>query len=420
LFHCGGAGDVTIGQTDGGESGDGAGADVGASHDGGGSGKDAAGDDATTSSSSSSSGGDGGGGADTGAASSSGGDSGEGPETGAADTGAGEGSADSGPADTGSSADAGAADTGLLDTGSSDTGSADTGATDSGGSDGSSIDSGGGDTGAGDGGAHDGGAGDAGDGGSSATAQFRVAALMPSPAAIDFCWQQGGGAWNGPVMLGWSISQRLAYQQLTQYVKVPVAAITVRIVASTATDCTTSAGDVVVTPPAANTSYLVSSFSNGNVAPQVKAFPDELTTSGATNTNLRAIHAALVLTAGSTAPQALPVDFYLAGTALTTVLFNDVPYAATAPAGAGVDADGYLARDFVTNVDLRVRLHTGAIDLLDVANFSTTGGHVYSLFTTGVHNLLPTNQTPMKLVVCDDTAAPVGHLGVCSVVGTDI
>jgi hypothetical protein len=418
LFHCGGAGDVTIGPSDGGGGSDGASAEAGESHDGGSDGKDGAGD-ATSSSGS---------GADTGAASSSGGDSGDGTETGDEDSGAGEGGgADSGAADTGSgdtgsgdggSADTGGADTGLVDTGSPDTGAADTGATDSGASDAS--DGGGGETGTPDGGTHDSGASDAADGGSSATAEFRVAALMPSPAAIDFCWQQGGGAWNGPVMLGWGIAQRLAYQQVTEYVKVPVAATTVRIVASTATDCNTSAGDVLITPPAANAAYLVSSFSNGNVAPQVKAFTDELTTTGASNTNLRAIHAALDTPTGGTAPQALPVDFYLPATAAATVLFDDVAYATTAPAGAGVDANGYLSHDVLTSVDLRVRLHTGATDLLDIAGFSTTGGHVYSLFTTGVHQLVPPSGTPMKLVVCDDTAAPVGHLGVCSVVGTDL
>jgi len=369
LFHCGGASDAPIG--DAGGAGDGTTAEAGADKDSGGGGNDAA-RDADASSSSSSGGGEGGGGNEGG------------PSDGGGDTGL----AETGPGDSGTG-----------DTGGGDTGSADTGP--------------------GDSGSVDGGAGDSGDGGITGNAQFRVAALMPSPAAIDFCWQQGGGAWNGPVMAGWGISSRLAYQQVTEYVPVPVAATTVRLVASTATDCNTSAGEVVFTPPAAGAAFLVSSFSQGNTSLQVKAFTDELTTTGATNTKLRAIHAALMAPGGSVS-QAVPVDFYVGGTATATVLFSDVPFASIAPAGAGVDADGYLPHDFFTSVDLRVRLHTGATDVLDVTGFSTTGGHVYSLFTTGVHNLVLPNATPMKLVVCDDTAAAVGHLGVCSAVGTQL
>lgn len=63
---------------------------------------------------------------------------------------------------------------------------------------------------------------------------------------------------------------------------------------------------------------------------------------------------------------------------------------------------------------------TGGADLLDTAPFSTTAGHVYSLFTVGIHNVLPTNTTPMKLLVCDDSAAPVGHLFACKAVGTQL
>ena len=235
LFHCGGAANAPIGSGGDGGGGDGTTADAG--KDSAGNGMDATGGD--------------------GAGSSGGGDGG-------AEASPGEGGADTGTADTG------AGDTGSGDTGSADSGDGDTGSMDTG-----TVDSGGGDTGA-----TDSSTADSGDGGSSPAALFRVAALMPDPAAVDFCWQQAGGAWNGPVMLGWGISQRLAYQQVTEYVPVPVAATTVRFVAASANDCNASAGEVVFTPPAANAAYLVSSFTAGNVAEQVKAFPDERTTSG--------------------------------------------------------------------------------------------------------------------------------------------
>ena len=287
------------------------------------------------------------------------------------------------------------------------------GGPEAGGSDGG-PEAGGSDGGGGDGG-NDAGVGDGGDGGVVGKAEFRVAALMALPASFDFCWQQSGGAWNGPVMAGWGISTRLAYQQVTEYVPVPAAATTVRLVGALATDCNTSLGQVTFTP-AAGSAYLVSSFTQGNVGPQVKAFPDELAATLA-GTKLRAIDAALTTaTGGGVTGQ--PVDFYVAGS-VTSVLFDNVAFASTAAAGGTVDADGYIPHDAFAGVDLRVRLH-GAADLLDVPGFTTTTGHTYSLFTTGLHNLGATNPSPMKLVVCDDTAPAVGHLGVCTASGTQL
>jgi hypothetical protein len=242
---------------------------------------------------------------------------------------------------------------------------------------------------------------------------------MGNPAAVDFCWRQGGG-WNGPVMLGWGISARLAYGQVTEYVSVPLAPTTVRLVASTATDCNTAFVEVAFTPAAANDAYFVAEFDQGNIGPQAKAFLDERATSTPASTKLRAIHAAITALTPGLGPVGQPVDLYVASGTTTTSLFDDVAFGATAAATNGVDANGYLSHDTFTNADLRVRLHTGLVDLLDVPTFSTTAGHVYSLFTVGTHSLASGNATPMRLLVCDDSAAPVGHLGVCKAVGTQL
>jgi hypothetical protein len=290
------------------------------------------------------------------------------------------------------------------------------------------MDAGGGDAseggaadGGGDGGSDGGseaGAADAGDGGTTSQALFRVGALMRFPAPVDFCWQQGGASWNGPVMLGWGVPARLAYGQVTDYVSVPVAATTVRIVNGSATDCNTAVVQVAFTPAAANDAFFVAELDQGNVAPQAKSFLDERTTTAPTNTKLRAIHVAITgLTSGG--PVGQSVDFYVGGGA-TTSLFDDVAFGATAAAGNGVDSNGYLSHDTFDNADMRVRLHTGLVDLLDAPAFGTTAGHVYSLFTIGVHSPSPQNTTPMRLLVCDDSAAPVGHLGVCNAVGTQL
>ena len=398
LFHCGGASDALIGS-----AGDGGGSDGSDAVDSGGrpDGTSSGGGDASSSSSSSGGAGEAGGGNE-------GGNPGE---AGVGEGGPGEaGGGEAGPGDAGG--EAGPKDGGGGDTGAGDSGP-DAGGNDGGGD--ASGSDGGGDSGAGDGGTDAGGS-DGGDGGIVGKAEFRVAALMPIPGSFDFCWQQSGGAWNGPVMAGWGISTRLAYQQVTEYVPVPAAATTVRLVAALATDCNTSLGQVTFTPPAAGSAFLVSSFTQGNVAPQVKAFPDELVAAGA-GTRLRAIDAALTTASGG-GVIGQPVDFYVAGS-VTTVLFDNVAFASTAAAGGSIDADGYLTHDAFAGVDLRVRLHSAA-DLLDVPGFTTTAGHMYSLFTTGVHNLGGTNPSPMKLVVCDDTAPAVGHLGVCTASGTQL
>jgi hypothetical protein len=219
-------------------------------------------------------------------------------------------------------------------------------------------------------------------------------------------------------MLGWGVSVRLQYQQVTEYVPIEVAATTVRVVASTATDCNTGL-DVTFTPSGADAAYLVAAFVQGNTAPQVKAFVDERVASSTTSSKLRAIHAAYTSTSAG-GNQAAPVDFYVAGVASTTSLFDDVSYGATAAQGNGVDANGYLSHDPFAGADLRVRLHASLLDVLDAAGFSTTPQHVYSLFTTGVHAVSPNNAHPMQLLVCDDSAASLGHLGLCTAMGMQL
>ncbi|MGH7296016.1 MAG: hypothetical protein ACRELB_13830 [Polyangiaceae bacterium] len=199
---------------------------------------------------------------------------------------------------------------------------------------------------------------------------------------------------------------------------IAVASTTVRIVAASSNDCTTSFADVPLSPASSSDAFLVAAFAQGNGGPQATAFVDELTTTGATNTRLRLIAAAFT-GAGSGGNTTAPVDLYVAGGVATPSIFDDVPFGGIAPGPATVDANGYLSRDAFVHADLRVRLHA-SLDLLDDSGFSTTAAHVYSFFTVGVHSLLPGNATPMRLLACDDTAAPVGHLGVCTTSGTEL
>ena len=390
LYQCGGSGNVGIGNPDGGAA-DGSAGDTGAASSSGAGGKDG-----SAAADGSSGGGKEGGTSEGGSSGGEGGAvEGGGGEGGASEGGAGE----SGAGDGGPGADGG--DGGGVIEGGTDASDGGTDASDGG-------------TDASDGGT------DASDGGTVAHARFRVAEVMPSVAAYDFCWQQSGGAWNGPVMLGFGISARLAYEQVSEYVPIPVASTTVRIVAAAATDCTTSFADVTLGPAAASDSYLVAAFVQGNAAPQAKAFVDEGAANGTTNDRIRLIDAAFTsAVSGGGGGGAASIDLYVGGTASTASLFDDVPFGGVAPPTLSVDANGYLSHDAFKAADVRIRLHAG-LDLLDDAAFTTTAAHVYSFFTVGVHDILPANTTPMRLLVCDDSAAPVGHLGVCSAGGTQL
>lgn len=408
LFHCGGTSDVVVAGDDGGA--DGTAAEGGGGADGGGKDATGGGHDGSSGGADSSSGaGEGGGGHEGGAEGGGhdgghdGGLEGGGGDGGAGDSGGGDGGGDAAQ-DGGGGNDGGGSDAG-------GDGGGDAGGNDSGGDSG-------GDSGPTDAGS-DSGPTDAGDGGITSQALFRVGAVMPLPSPIDFCWAQAGGAWNGPVMLGWGVSTRLPYQQVSDYVSVPLAATTVRIVNGTSTGCNTALGEATFTPTAANDAFFVAEFEQGNVAPVVKAFLDERTTTSATNTKLRAIHAAITQFTGA-GPIGQPIDLYV-GVGTTASLFDNVSFASTAAAGNGVDANGYLSRDTFNNADVRVRLHgNGGADLLDAPAFSTTAGHVYSLFTVGVHNLSVGNTSPMRLLVCDDTAPVAAHLFACKAVGTQL
>ncbi|HEY8038942.1 MAG TPA: hypothetical protein VIF15_04080, partial [Polyangiaceae bacterium] len=83
-----------------------------------------------------------------------------------------------------------------------------------------------------------------------------------------------------------------------------------------------------------------------------------------------------------------------------------------------VDAMGYLEQNAIPSSDLRVRRHLGLVDILDVPGFTANAQHVYSVFTTGTHGA--TVLKPLQLVVCDDSAAPLGHLFPCTAAGTQL
>ncbi|HEY8039961.1 MAG TPA: hypothetical protein VIF15_09220, partial [Polyangiaceae bacterium] len=240
------------------------------------------------------------------------------------------GSSSGGGSGSGSGSSSGSSSSGGSSSGGSSSGGSSGGSSSggsSGGSGGSSGGSSGSSSGSGSGG--DGGAGDGGDGGSTPKTHFRVAELMPDPAAYDFCWSQAAGTWNGPVMKGFGIAAGVQYQQVSEYIPIDVAATTVRLVSPNAADCNTSLGDAQLAPPGPDAIYLVALFVQGNLGSQVKVFPDERHISSSSHTKLRAIHAAFagVGTGGNITEN---VDFYLSGGVTSASLFDNVPFGGTA------------------------------------------------------------------------------------------
>jgi len=262
----------------------------------------------------------------------------------------------------------------------------------------------------GGGGSGGGGGGGGGSDAGTTKAAFRVAQLSPTTLAFDFCWQSQGGAWNGPVMQNLGVSGGLGYAQVSEYVHVDAVATTVRIVAPSATDCASSLGDVAFTPSPSTATLVAGTFGAGTTLLSLKTFADERDV-GSSQTKLRAIHAALTSTGtGGGTGTTEPVDFYLSAAGVTP--FTDVAFDATAPQGSGVDANGYTVRDAIASQTLDVlRYAQPQTTLLAVPSFSAAAQHVYSLFTVGIYG---NASRPMQLLVCDDSAAPAGHLSSCT------
>lgn len=251
-----------------------------------------------------------------------------------------------------------------------------------------------------------GGSGGAG-GGAAATANVRVAHLSPDAPAVDFCVTADGTTFVGPVMKSLGDTDGLAFSEVTQYLPLPVATYTARLVAPNAADCSTSLGglpDVTGLAVAADGSYTVAAIgmltpANGEQPFEVTAYGDDADVA-AGKAKLRFIHAS---------PDTPNVDVGVGAGAQFTAVFSNVAFS-----DAGdVAGKSYLETDPLANVTVSARATGTTTDALVIPGVNLPAGAIATAFAIGKLNGDP---SPLKVLVCVDNGDPVQSLTPCSVV----
>lgn len=244
-------------------------------------------------------------------------------------------------------------------------------------------------------------------GGSAATASVRVAHLSPDAPAVDFCVTADGVTFVGPVMKSLGDSDGLAFSEVTQYLPLPVATYTARLVAPDAADCSVAlAGlpDVTGLALAADGAYTVAAIgmlapSDGEQPFAVTAFGDdaEVATGKA---KLRFIHAS---------PDTPNVDVGVGAGDQFTPVFSDVAFSEAGDVGG----ESYLETDPLADVTVSARATGTTADALVIPSVSLPEGAIATAFAIGKLNGDP---SPLKVLLCVDNGAPAQSLTPCSVV----
>jgi hypothetical protein len=134
----------------------------------------------------------------------------------------------------------------------------------------------------------------------------------------------------------------------------------------------------------------------------LKVFPDNRAAPvPAGNISLRLIHAS---------PGTGPVDVGLGSAGTFTRVFANVPFSMVA-AGTGIDVNGYVSTAPLAAQTISVRAANGTTDVLVVPNVTIAAGSLATAFAIG--NKTGDATKPLKVLLCTDSAAPVGVLTPC-------
>jgi hypothetical protein len=238
------------------------------------------------------------------------------------------------------------------------------------------------------------------------TAQVRVAHLSPGAPPVDVCIRPAGAAqFTGPVLKSLGVTAGLAYSQVTRHVDVPAAALTVRIVAPNAADCSASlaglpdVGPLPALGAGTRTTVAATGLLDGTPAFGLQAFADEAS-APAGQARLRFVHAS---------PGTPAVDVGLGGGAAFAPVFEDVAFGA-----AGAPGAGYVSVPPLSGVEVSARATGSSSDVIAVKPVNLPAGAVATAFAIGE---LESVERPLRVLLCVDSAAPSGALAACTVVG---
>lgn len=262
--------------------------------------------------------------------------------------------------------------------------------------------------GAGTGGTGGAGTGGAGGGASAAQTELRFIHLSTDAPAVDVCLQQAGGEFTGPVLAGVGAAMGFEHGQATRYVSVDAGTYTVRVVEAGASNCDTALPNVadtdnVVLDPGGR--YTLAAL--GVVSPaageepfQLALFADRSAVATPGNTLVRIINAV---------PDAAPYELDIGKG--SGQFFNPmVTQVGFGEAGIGQDGAEYLDAAARLNSTMTARLTGTPADLITVFPVDLLADQVMSIFVAGNLNDVP---EALSLLVCSDTADPVGNYGAC-------
>ena len=242
-------------------------------------------------------------------------------------------------------------------------------------------------------------------------AKIRVAHLSPDAPAVDVCIKPHAAAdYSGASLLLKSLGATagLSYPQVTTWVDLPIGAYDIRVVVANAASCATGAvpdtNNVTVTnglrATVAATGDLTVAGSDPAFA--LKIFIDESTVASG-KAKLRFVHAS---------PGTPAVDVGVGTGASFTKIYDNVAFGLIG-SGGGLTANGYLETTPLTGVSVTARVHNQSADALVVPNVSLPATAIATAFAIGGKTGQATN--PLKVLLCVDSAAPIGLLTSCSV-----
>lgn len=235
-----------------------------------------------------------------------------------------------------------------------------------------------------------------GTGGGAETGRVRVAHFSPDAPAVDFC-VDGGSGFIGPVMESLGASDGLSYPSVTDYVELPAATYSVRLVSPEATDCDTPLGPEdtsgIVLPAGVDATIAalgMLSPADTDADFELGVYVDDNSDPAMGMIKVRFVHAS---------PDTPNVDVGLgseAGGDFVEV-WDNVPY----PEVGLVGGEPYLETEPLDGATLSAQANDAGVDALVLEDVSAPAGAIVTAFAIGN---LDADPQDLQVVLCVDNA----------------